>query len=664
MKDNRSKNTGAAKQQKKEAKKDWGQYFFIGAALLITIFTFRETIDNGFVSFDDTGYITNNNLIKDISFHSVKHMFEPTTYLMGNYHPIVVLCDAVIYSMFKLEAKPYHVFNLLLHLANVILVFVFIRELLGINQIRQISQINQNPKINQIPKIGQIDFAAAVATCLFAVHPLHVENVAWASDLKDLLFTLFYISAMLFYIKYIRNKTEVTSGKTKEGRGIMNDILIYSGTLLFFLLSLWSKSAAVTFPLVLFLLDYYYGRKLSLRSVMEKLPLLCLSLVFGVINILSQKAAGAIVTSYTFNYADRFFMLCYSLMYYLYSFIFPHHLANLHFFPVKINEVLPYYYYISPVFLSGVLLLVIFWIRKTSIHGKDIIFGMLFFLITIFLVLQFTPFGFAVVSERYVYLPYTGLLFIAARYLTQMKRLKQRNQVYIYSILAVVILIFSVSSFERNKAWKTSTGLLVDLTEKYPDQAMAFDDLGVARMLSSDLQGAITEFDQALKINPTYYYSYNNRGEAKRYRSIEEAKKNNTALADAFAEEAWQDYNKAILLYPTYSDAYNNRAIIKFNKKDYIGSLVDCTMSIINKPDNPNAYNNRASSRMSLNDFSGAMRDYDSALKLNPYYADGYKNRGVSRFNQKDVTGACEDWKRASELGNTQAGELVQGYCR
>ena len=87
-------------------------------------------------------------------------------------------------------------------------------------------------------------------------------------------------------------------------------------------------------------------------------------------------------------------------------------------------------------------------------------------------------------------------------------------------------------------------------------------------------------------------------------------------------------------------------------------------MSIINKPDNPNAYNNRASSRMSLNDFSGAMRDYDSALKLNPYYADGYKNRGVSRFNQKDVTGACEDWKRASELGNTQAGELVQGYCR
>ena len=98
---------------------------------------------------------------------------------------------------------------------------------------------------------------------------------------------------------------------------------------------------------------------------------------------------------------------------------------------------------------------------------------------------------------------------------------------------------------------------------------MAYDDLGVARMLSSDLDGAISEFNKALEIDPKYYYSYNNRGEARRYLNDQEG--------------AWHDYNRAIQLYPLYSDAYNNRAIIKFNRKDYIGSIVDCTMSIIAK---------------------------------------------------------------------------------
>ena len=636
------------------------KYVFIILILFLTIVTFSTAFKNGFVSFDDTGYITNNNLLKDISSNGLKEIF--TTYVMGNYHPLVVLCDAVIYNFAQLNPMPYHAFSIFLHLVNTFLVFVFIKFFTKRN------------------------ISAALAAGIFAVHPLHVENVAWVSDLKDLLYTFFYLAAMIFYIKYIRNQTQVSSIKTQDNQIIKNktqdsvsNTLNYIFCFAMFILSLLSKSAAVTLPVVLFLFDYYFGRKLSLKSIGEKIPLFILSVGFGILNFISQAVAGAtslppfvqkIVTIVTlgqvnisskiavgtnvgnldFNIADRFFMVCYSMFYYIYSFILPVHLSNLHPFPVKINNMLPMIYYISLLFLLIIFGGLIWLIIRSIKHKKELITGTLFFIFTIFLILQFSPFGFAIVSERYTYLPYVGILLVLVKYYDVIYDTKKHLRINVNIGIVLVMMIFASLSFERNKDWKTSTSLLVDLTEKYPKFAMAFDDLGVARMLGSDLEGAILEFNKALEIDPNYYYSYNNRGEARRYLNNQEG--------------AWQDYNRAIQLYPRYSDAYNNRAIIKFNRGDYIGSIIDCSMSIYLKPDNPNAFNNRASSRISLKDYTGAFHDYDSALKLNPYYADGYKNRGIAKYYSSDIKGACEDWKKAYDLGNTQASQLIQQYCK
>ena len=196
------------------------------------------------------------------------------------------------------------------------------------------------------------------------------------SDLKDLLYTIFYLDSLIFYIKYLKStvipdesgqvlakigtgspqstntkniakstvispqstgrksKSQNQSSKhktyTKKSKNNFYNLLL---CFLFFILALFSKSSAVTLPVILFLFDYYYGRKLSWVSIVEKILFFAFSIVFGVINIMSQKAAGAIVSNYTFNYADRFYMLCYSIMYYFYSLIFPSHLANLHPFP-------------------------------------------------------------------------------------------------------------------------------------------------------------------------------------------------------------------------------------------------------------------------------------------------------------------------------------------
>lgn len=209
-----------------------------------------------------------------------------------------------------------------------------------------------------------------------------------------------------------------------------------------------------------------------------------------------------------------------------------------------------------------------------------------------------------------------------------------------------------------NKSWKTAqkTNTIISYQKYITDfpngvyLANAYDNIGTKRLLSSDLEGAILEYNNAIQINPKFPNSYNNRGEAKQYLNDQEG--------------AWSDYNKAILLNPKYSDAYNNRSIIKFNRGDYHGAIQDCNLSIKFKKDNPNAYNNRAGSKISLKDYAGAMKDYDMAIKLNPTYSDGFKNRGIAKYYQKDLNGACIDWKKASEFGNQSASQLIQTYCK
>lgn len=598
--------------------------FYIGFIMLLTALTFSNTLKNGFVSFDDNGYIINNNLLKDISWNGLKAIFS--TFVMGNYHPLTVLCDALIYQLFGTNPLPFHALNVLLHLINTLLVF-FLAE-----------------------KFFKKNIPACIVAGLFALHPMHSENVAWVSDKKDLLYTLFYLAAMINYIKYIQSQQSALFNQKNNFSSykFLHSKFFFLSFLLF-ILSLLSKSSAVTLPIVFILLDFYFKRKVTLISIVEKIPLIALSILFGIINIYSQKEAGAIHDVHNIEFSDRIFFPAYSLLFYLYSFFAPVHLANLHPMPVRINGFLPLIYYFAPFILLIVSAIFIFIIIRFHKLRNDLIFGISFFLITIFLVLQFSPFGFAIVAERYTYLPYIGLSIIIVRIYLHFSELKPKLIFKMNMFFIAVLILFSIITFQRNKVWRNSVDLLIDLTKKYPDFAMGYDDLGVARMFENDLEGAIKDFDKALQIDSNYYYSYNNRGEAKRYLGRK--------------DEAWKDYNKAIKLFPAYSDAYNNRAIIKYERGDYFGAIVDAGTSIFLKKNNPNAFNNRGSARIAIRDYEGALKDYNSALKLNPFYADGYKNRGIVKFYSSNTQGACSDWRRAAELGSPDASKLILNYC-
>src|ERR1043166_4635028 len=179
-----------------------------------------------------------------------------------------------------MSAEGYHADNLLVHLLNVILVFYAVLY------------------VSNKTEVGLI------ASLLFGIHPLHAESVAWASELKDLLYTFFFLASYIFYLRYLKERG------TK----------FYFYCLLLFLSSLLSKAMAVSLPLIFLLTDYFKGRKLNAKAWMEKIPFFALSLIFGVVAIIAQKPTVDVLEP-VFPFLQRIVFACYNFIAYLFKLI-------------------------------------------------------------------------------------------------------------------------------------------------------------------------------------------------------------------------------------------------------------------------------------------------------------------------------------------------------
>ena len=607
------------------------KWFYPGFIALLAIIVYAPSLNNGFVSFDDEGYITQNPVIHDISLHGLKTMFS--SFVMANYHPFVVLCDALLYRLFGLTPTPYHLFSLLLHLLNIFLVFEWIYLLTG-------------------KRIG----VAALVAILFAIQPMHVETVCWASDLKDLLYTFFFLASLIYYTRYINSA---------RYKFLFTSALLFIG-------ALFSKSAAVTLPVVFLLIDYYYDRKITLKTIAEKIPLFLLSLVFGLINIYSQRSAGAFTDISSYNILDRLCIPAYNLVYYLYSLFLPSHFAVIHPLPEKVNGQLPWQYYASPVVLPGIAAAIIWAAVKYPAYRKSLVFCSLFFLVTVSLVIQIRPIGQSVVSERYTYLPYVGLCLLLAVFYFDYITKNSKAKFTVNTFLGIVIIVFSVMTYQRSKAWESSLTLLADEVDKYPDYYKGYEWRGEVEKASGDFTSAINDFARAIELNPKYTDAYNNRGICKDAqkdykgafadytKAVEltpgraELYNNMGTLKQGLGDynAAMTYFNKAIELDPNIASAYYNRGINKKYLRDYKGALIDYNKAIELKPDFLEAYDNRAEVRGMLKDYKGALSDYDKAISLNPEVAQEYNNRGEVKRYFNDLLGALADYNKALELDN------------
>ncbi len=574
--------------------KPFNKYLLAGL-ILVTVFIYFKSLNNQLTAWDDKNYVSENpdiqTLHKDSVVYTLKHTFS--TNVMGNYHPLTMLSYCMEYAKFKLNPKPYHITNLLLHLLNSLLALCFICLL------------------------TQRQWAAFITALLFAIHPMHVESVAWVSERKDVLYSFFYLAGLCSYIFYLQKE------KWKWH--------FYALTFLLFLLAAFSKGMAVSLPIVFFAVDYFLGRKITLKEVLEKIPFLIISLIFGILAIKAQTNALSDIAHY--NFFDRILFSSYGLFEYLWKLAVPINLSCFYDYPLKDNGMYPPIFYLAPI----VILAIAFFVYKSRIFGREIVFGFGFFLITIVLVLQILPVGNAIIADRYTYLPYIGIFFIIGTLINNLLENKyekfQSWKTPAVIGLAVFSLICCFLSFQRSKVWHDTISLWTDAIEKFDKSPTAFKARGGGYSDTKQYDKALADYNRTIFLKSDYPDAYNDRGLV--YFQLE---KYDTAIAD---------FSRAVELKKDYPTAYYNRGVAYFNFKKNREAVMDYSTAIQQNPKMAEAFNNRGTVYTSLEKFDTAITDFNEAINLVNNYSNAYYNRGLAYYALKKYDDAINDFSAA-----------------
>lgn len=400
----------------------------LGLLVLSVFITYAMIWGNDFV-WDDDPYITLNDAVKTFDLRALLGDFH-----VGNYHPLTMLSLAIEYAIVGEQPWLFHLNNMLLHIANSYLVFSILSRL----------------KIKD-----QIAFFTAL---FFAIHPLHVESVAWAAERKDVLYTIFLLLSFSQYLKYTVSKNKFQ----------------YTAALLLFVASCLSKGMAVVLPAILIITDWWFlDKKLSVKNLLDKIPFFIVTFFFAWLATTAQKDAGAdasSVISAAYDSWERIRIVSYSFIFYWAKTLLPIDLLPFYPYPSKSTGTIPGVFNLA--FISTILFLAIGFFL--GLKNKKVWWGISFFTIAISTVLQILPVGSAIVADRYYYLSSIGPLFLLAfavyRFLPKAKTAT--------ILLSIIALGFGAKTFEQVSHWENLYTLFTPAEEKYPEDAMIISNLG------------------------------------------------------------------------------------------------------------------------------------------------------------------------------------------
>jgi len=564
--------------------------------LAITFVLFIPALSNGFTNWDDILYVTNNPLLKDLSIDGLKEIFS--TPVVSNYHPLTILSLALNYQAAELQPMTYHLTSIILHVINTGLVFWFIWLLSSGNR-----------------------WVSAAVALLFGIHPMHVESVAWISERKDLLYTMFYVAAMIAYVKYVR---------AKEIKHLVI-VTVLGG------ISLLCKPAAIVLPLSLLAIDFYLRRPWNTKWIIEKIPLFVLSGVLAYATMAIQ-AKRAIASVELHSIVERINFAGFGFIWYLLKVVVPYPLSSLHPFPPELTPM----YYLGT--LASIALVV--WLAL-KVRNRNILFGFGFYLINLLLVLQVISIGNAVVAERYTYVPYISIFFMLAMEIYALLQNKwSKIRPVVLGLVGTWIVAMALMSWQRIGVWHDSQTLWENVLSHYPKSPRAWTNKGLDLYDQGKYPAVVDDLTKALEADPNYadalewrsraYLQTQQKQEAladaKQFQKLYPQKETaQFALARAYeankmSDEAIAIYNQLIAANPTKVEYINNRGVIYFNNlKNYTQAMADFEAAIRLSPENGSFYLNMSRCFYMTGDQSGALTFAKKAKELGteiePYYA-------------------------------------------
>jgi len=647
-----------------------------------TVLVYLPVLNFGFINWDDNNYVYDNPHLPALDIRFVRWAFIGTSPL-NMWHPLTWLSLWIDRHLWGPGPMGFHATNIVLHGLNTALV----TSLAALLILTARSTVSPKENGGGFSDRG-VMIAAAVTGILFGFHPIHVESVAWISERKDVLCAFFFLAGILTYLRYAGDRSgKIVSGHFFQGRSPR----FYFLTLFLFTLSLLSKPMAVTFPLVLLILDWHplgrfeRGERHS-AILVEKLPFLALSLADFVMAIAGPGTGETIATNVV-PFMLRLSAGTQAPALYLWKMIVPLNLLAYYPYPreislLSVNYLIPYVAEIG-IAASCVLL-------YKSTRGRIWTAGWTYFIITLLPVLQFIPIGYESMADRYTYLPSLGPFLLAGLGLALVFERKEKTiaeplSARLGALVVSGILVLSLSYLTVRQAaiWKNSLTFWNYVIEKRPGEVgVAYNNRGLFLAgLNRDAE-ALQDFDEAIAIDPTDVQHHMNRAWAyykvgqydkaiEDYSAIVKLKPrdlvgyinrgNIYALLGQF-DKAIEDYSAIMKLKPRNIIGYINRGNIYASLGQLDKAVMDFTNAIAVDPDNPSAYFNRGSIYRRRKEYDKAISDLTKSVSLNSRFSDAYGRRGAVYFEMGQYDNAIADFNKVLSLTpNSPDGHFYRG---
>ena len=546
----------------------WQNLIICLAVALATFAVYSEVSDFQFVNFDDSVYSLNPHNRQGLSPENLAWAFTSTE--DANWLPITRLSHIVDTELYGKRSGPVHVENAWLHLFVSLMVFWFLFRATGAR------------------------WPSAFCGMVFAVHPLHVESVAWASERKDVLCALFWFLTLWAWVAYTASPSRVR----------------YLRTLLFFCLGLMSKPMMVSLPVILFLLDFWpLRRPLSRRTVVEKTPFVALSLAAGIATFMIQQAGGAVQSVDKIGLLPRLENSLVTWVIYLLKTIWPTNLGV--FYPLRdwtIAEATLSAFALAAISAAAV------WKRA---QYPWIVTGWFWYLVSTLPVIGLVQVGLQSHADRYMYIPVVGLAISAAWGAAELLRARPKARPWMAAAAAVCIAAFSVEAREQAGYWRNSETLFAHTIQVTERNVVAYRDLGGAlARLPGRAPDAVAAFRTATKIRPDL---------AENHADL------SGALADAGElAEAQREAETALRLNPSLWRTHLNFGNILQRQGKTEQAIQELLVAAKARPSAAETHASLGAAFLAAGRMRECLAEEDEALRLDPGLSTAHYNKGVA----------------------------------
>lgn len=592
----------------------WRELLVCLALVVVNASIYWQVSSHQFIDLDDDVYVSKNPMVQaGLSLTGVQWAF--TTFHAANWHPLTWLSHMLDVQIFGLQPGGAHLTNLWLHMLSSVLAFLMFRRTTGAL------------------------WRSAMVAALFAVHPLHVESVAWLAERKDVLSTVFWLLTMWAYVR----STQTAAKRRWPAR-----------VFLFMALGLMAKPMLVTVPFVLLLMDYWplgrlrwkssdgFGRLLpsALPLVKEKLPLFVLSMASGVVTFIAQQSGGAVQQLQNVPLSYRLPNAAIACASYLVSLFWPRNLAVYYPFPPAGH----------PLWLGLAALLLLAgvsaFVWRFAGGASYLVAGWLWYLGTLVPVIGLIQVGGQAMADRYTYVPYFGVFVMIVWGASDLLARFRVQRPAVTGLVLTVLIVLSLLSWRQVWLWRDSTTLFEHALSVTRDNAVIEYDLGIALGQQGRSGEAAAHFAEAVRVWPEFNDALFNMGvalaaqgrldEALSYyaRALKvrpDSAKVQLNIGSTLAQQGKLDeslpyLNEALRLEPDSAQAHTNVGLILLRQGRAQEALSHLQRAVQLDPHSPEAENNLGLALLVEGKGRDAEEHFSSALRLNPGYAAARDN--------------------------------------